>query len=378
MENTNKHNVFSEVSLEKDNRSRIKMPTIHSSVNSFADQFINSNSEQKGKKVQNRVTGQAEFSEPYLQNVKKSRTAEAANTDNHYGGEPVGVYGDVLFENKTKGDNNNRKGSDNLKRNHNDLYTKMHEMGKEPLNKWKFRNLQNRKQTGDMYRKILHFYKKDDFKIFNFAGSRPGEGVSTILANLLDYTKNYAEDKKIIVIDANLQSPDLHKIFNISPRYGLIDIFNNKVNTNEAVVPIGFGIYVLTCGKGADKVSGNLNQENFIKLLNNYRQIYDYIFIDCPPIVSSADALSIAPAADVSFIIIHFYFTSFFIIFFIIFIHPYFSKIFFPIFFLSIYIIVFVQSDFYYMGKNRGFDSDEKVHNMVEMYQCTGNYVIYF
>ena len=68
---------------------------------------------------------------------------------------------------------------------------------------------------------------------------------------------------------------------------------------------IGFGIYVLTCGMGADKVSGNLNQENFIKLLNNYRQIYDYIFIDCPPIVSSADALSIAPAADVSFIIIH-------------------------------------------------------------------------
>ncbi len=295
---------FLEVSLKKDNKSGVEVSKNHSSFNSYADLFINSNLEQGVKKNQNITSERIVFSELYRQNVKKNKTADTANTDNYYRGKPIGVHRETLSDNKTKGDDQ-RKDSDNFGKNLNSKYTKMHEMGKTHLTKWKFRNLQNRKQTGDLYRKILYFDKKENFKIFNFAGSRPGEGVSTILSNLLDYIRNHAENKKIMVVDANLQSPDLHKIFNISHKYGLIDIFNNKIGANEAVVPVSSNIYVLTSGKGSAKVSGNLNQDNFIKLLNNYRQNYDYIFIDCPPIVSSVDALSIAPAADVSFIIIH-------------------------------------------------------------------------
>ena len=107
------------------------------------------------------------------------------------------------------------------------------------------------------------------------------------------------------MIDTNFQSPNLHKIFNIPYNaYGLIDIFNNRIGVREAITPISSNIFVLCCGDGNTKIYGTLEQENFIKLLNYCRQLYDYIFIDCPPVLSSSDALSVAPAADLTFLII--------------------------------------------------------------------------
>ena len=34
------------------------------------------------------------------------------------------------------------------------------------------------------------------------------------------------------------------------------------------------------------------------------RQIVDYVLIDCPPLLISSDAIAVAPAADVSFLVI--------------------------------------------------------------------------
>ena len=63
-------------------------------------------------------------------------------------------------------------------------------------------------------------------------------------------------------------------------------------------------IFFLCCGNGNTKTNDSLDQENFLKLLNYCRQEFDYILVDCPPVLSSNDALSIAPAADLTFLII--------------------------------------------------------------------------
>jgi len=170
---------------------------------------------------------------------------------------------------------------------------------------WNFLDLKNKKQTGDLYKKMLYFKKKTDYTVFNFVSSRSREGTSTIVANLVNYINFQAIAKKILVIDTNLQSPNLHKIFNISPNtYGLIDIFNSRVGIREAITPISSNIFLLCCGNGNNKINENIEQEKFLKLLNYCRQKFDYIVIDCPPVLSSADALSIAPAADLTFLIL--------------------------------------------------------------------------
>ena len=169
---------------------------------------------------------------------------------------------------------------------------------------WQFLNLKNKKQTGDLYKKILFYNKKSDAKVFNFIGSRGREGVTTIFANLVDYVNSQTTEKKILVIDANSKSPSLHKVFNISPKApGLLDIFNNRSEIREAILPITSHIFLLCSGRGNTNNSG-LEQDNFFKLIEYCKSFFDYIFIDCAPVLSSTDALNVAPVADYNFLII--------------------------------------------------------------------------
>jgi len=184
-------------------------------------------------------------------------------------------------------------------------YGQINEAGRQYSAEWRFLDLKNRKQTGDLYKKILHFNKKNGSTAFCFASCRKGEGVSTIIANLVAYISNQAIDKKIMVIDANFQHPNLQKIFKIpEENYGLVDVLNSHIGIQDALKPISANISVLPCGYGANKSSGNLDAESFLKLINTCKQLVDFVLIDCPPILNSSDSLSVAPASDIFFLVI--------------------------------------------------------------------------
>lgn len=175
---------------------------------------------------------------------------------------------------------------------------------KKTSESWNFLNLKNKKQTGDLYKKIMFFNKKNDSKVFNFMGSRGKEGVTTIFANLIDYLNSQTTGKKILVIDANSKSPSLHKVFNISPSApGLLDIFNNRIEIRDTILPITSNIFLLCYGRGNADNSG-IERDSFVKLIKYCKSFFDYVFIDCAPVLSSTDSLNVAYAADYSFLII--------------------------------------------------------------------------
>lgn len=174
---------------------------------------------------------------------------------------------------------------------------------------WRYLDLRNKKQTGDLYKKILFYNKKKsdkgnkEYKAISFIASRKGEGVTTILANLVVYMEN--QRKNILVIDANFQSPSLNRVFNVPDNtQGVMDVFNNRVGLHDAIMQISPNTSFLPSGTRDIKGSFNLEQDHFVELLKFCRKSYDLIFIDCPPVLSSADALSIAPAADLSFLVL--------------------------------------------------------------------------
>lgn len=255
----------------------------HASSNSFANQFIRSKKEEETFNGQYR---QPTYSERYTQADQKKRSIPDVD---------AGFHSDAY----------QKRGSTSYEK---EPVYESHAMQRDDRrfsSEWKFLDLKNKKQTGDVYKKILYYNKKNDYKVFNFVSSRGREGTSTVVANLVDYINSRATEKKILVIDSNLQSPNLHKIFNIPQNsYGLIDIFNNRIGAREAITPISSNIFFLCCGKGNARINDSIEQENFLKLLQYCRQKFDYILIDCPPVLSSSDALSIAPAADITFLII--------------------------------------------------------------------------
>ncbi len=185
-------------------------------------------------------------------------------------------------------------------------YEAMQKVGSNPSGGWRIFDLKNRKQTGDLEKKILQIKQKNNFKVFNFSSARGKEGVSTILANLVDYLKIQDSGKKVLVIDANFKYPILHKIFNTdNNRPGLSDVLANGKSLNEALITLdSTNITLLTYGQGIVNQAENLNQEKFTALINTCKEEYDYVLIDSAPLLTSSDALSIALSSDVTFLVV--------------------------------------------------------------------------
>jgi len=278
-----------------------------SSSNSFANKFIGIGSGRR-EDSPNGKNMQASFSDRYLKNSQTNR--ETPHGDQGFQNDD---YRQINPADRNNFQQNHFAGSDayrdreSVKRETVPVYesNEIYRGDRIPISDWSFLDLKNKKQTGDLYKKILNFNKKSDGKAFCFTSSRGREGVSTILVNLVDYIRQQATDKTILVIDANFQNPSLNSTFNIPHKsLGIVDIFSNRIGVREVIRPISQNIFFLPCGNVVNNKSGNLEPDNFVTLLNECKQLVDYVLIDCPPVLSSSDSLSIAPAADISFFIV--------------------------------------------------------------------------
>jgi capsular exopolysaccharide synthesis family protein len=158
------------------------------------------------------------------------------------------------------------------------------------------------KQTGDLYRKIANLRKKSE--VFNFVSSREGEGVSTIVNNLVNYMLRRKYANNILLIDANLHNSVLHARFNHTQEKSLEEISYKTYSCSEAIreiKPDNFNL--LPSGGPRHNLLPDVEQNIFHKFISDIQSDYDFIFIDSPPLLISTGALSIAVSSSVTFLV---------------------------------------------------------------------------
>lgn len=151
-----------------------------------------------------------------------------------------------------------------------------------------------------MLRTNLNFL---DLKIINVLSTVPSEGKTEVLSNL---ALSFAMlDKKVLVIDCDLRKPKIHKNFGLFRKDGVSDVvlsrgtryFKDAVQTFEAK-ELNVRIDVLTAGSKVSNPSELINSKGFAKLMEDVRNEYDLILIDCPPISSMTDGLLVSHLSD--------------------------------------------------------------------------------
>jgi len=130
-------------------------------------------------------------------------------------------------------------------------------------------------------------------KVIQITSSVPSEGKTTTICNLaVVFAQN---DKKILIIDADLRKPTVHKKFLISNDKGLSNIVVGESTFEEVVQKdIYPGVDAITSGPIPPNPSELLHSEGFIKILETHKNEYDFILIDSPPVAPISDAKSIA------------------------------------------------------------------------------------
>jgi Mrp family chromosome partitioning ATPase len=108
------------------------------------------------------------------------------------------------------------------------------------------------------------------------------------------------QDTRVLVIDANLCAPSLHRGLRIPPGPGLCE----ATRADRASLPscfrrvAGSQIYLLTAGESAGDATDSFDLRGLYSLLQSLRAQFDWILIDGPGFDTPADAMAISTAAD--------------------------------------------------------------------------------
>jgi capsular exopolysaccharide synthesis family protein len=127
--------------------------------------------------------------------------------------------------------------------------------------------------------------------------SLPFEGKSTTVAALAALIA--ATGKSVLLIDADLRSPSLHRIFGVRGRYGLANCLDSDVDLDELIHgdPVS-GVSLLAAGRSHSRPQEALHSPQLREAVRRWRDRFDVVLIDTPPVLPIADARLLAPLAD--------------------------------------------------------------------------------
>jgi succinoglycan biosynthesis transport protein ExoP len=116
-----------------------------------------------------------------------------------------------------------------------------------------------------------------------------GEGKSTIIANLaLTFAK---AGRQVLLIDADLRIPMLHKMFVLPNEAGLSQILDGEVAWTDAVRNVSVpNLNVITSGLPPDNPTELLGSTRMQELLGQALSQFDLVLIDTPCLLSVTDA----------------------------------------------------------------------------------------
>ena len=154
--------------------------------------------------------------------------------------------------------------------------------------------------AAESYRRIktaLEFSNVDkNPQVIQVCSSMQGEGKSVTALNI---AATYAEDgKKVIIVDLDFRRPKLHRSFRLENKNGITDVLAGHISLEDAIKHGDHGLDCLNRGEKTPFPTAVLGSENIAKLFEELRKEYEYIIVDCPPILAVSDAAIISKLCD--------------------------------------------------------------------------------
>ena len=148
---------------------------------------------------------------------------------------------------------------------------------------------------------VVRLTKQEDFKNTLMITSTLGSEGKSLTSLNLAITLAQEYDHSVLLVDADLRNPFLHRYLNINPEIGLTDCLINGHDIEKALIKTGIGkLTFLPAGRSVADPAEILSSGKMKELISEMKHRYSdrYIIIDTPPILPFAETRSIGASVD--------------------------------------------------------------------------------
>ncbi len=141
-------------------------------------------------------------------------------------------------------------------------------------------------------------------KVIMVTSARPQEGKTTTSINTAIVLAQ--KGVRVLLIDADLRRPSIHKTLGMGPRSGLSNVLTGSATVQQTITtsPILPNLFIMPAGTPPPNPAELLASSNMRDLILELREQFDHIVIDTPPTLSVTDAVVLSPRADATILVI--------------------------------------------------------------------------
>ena len=165
------------------------------------------------------------------------------------------------------------------------------------------RRIAARRRTFDesinsLFTRLMLSGQLNDVRSLAVASAVHGEGKTSLAVNLA-LRMAQLTGQPTLLVDADLRSPKVHKLFGVQREPGLADTLLEDVSPEAAIRQTWCPLLdVFPAGQLTCNALSILHQAKYHALLKRLGERYRFIIVDGPPILVAAEALFLAKAAD--------------------------------------------------------------------------------
>lgn len=135
-------------------------------------------------------------------------------------------------------------------------------------------------------------------KVILVTSALPQEGKTTTSINSAIVLAQ--KGGRVLLIDADLRRPSVHKALGLGPRTGLSNVLTGNACLQPTIIQSSLlpSLFILAAGTPPPNPAELLASVQMRDILTELRDQYDHIVIDTPPTLSVTDAVVMSPSAD--------------------------------------------------------------------------------
>lgn len=103
---------------------------------------------------------------------------------------------------------------------------------------------------------------------------------------------------KVLIVDADMRKPKVHKYLGIKNKVGLSNLIAEDLHPEDVIQSFEDGLSVITAGSKPPNPSRLIASRKWQTLMQEFKQSFDFIIYDTPPLMGFSDAKILTPQTD--------------------------------------------------------------------------------